>query len=123
MGDVMTEIGIPILCTILGIVLSFLAFQRNNKKDIQSDTKEFVEVRTQLDYISRGIDDIKFNDRIRDEQLKNLNERLIIVESETKILFKRFERLDDSYRIRDELERGAIYEHSRKHNDRKEDHD
>ena len=119
----MTEIGIPILCTILGIVLSFITFQRNNKKDIQSDTKEFVEVRTQLDYISRGRDDIKFNDRIRDDQLKNLNERLIIVESETKILFKRFERLDDSYKIRDEMERGAMYEHSRKHNDRKEDHD
>ena len=119
----MTEIGIPILCTILGFVISFLTFQRNNKKDIQSDTKEFVEVRTQLDYISRGIDDIKFNDRIRDDQLKNLNERLIIVESETKILFKRFERLDDSYKKRDELERGAMYEHSRKNNDRKEDHD
>lgn len=119
----MNEIGIPILCTVLGIVISFLTFQRNNKKDIQSDTKEFVEVRTQLDYISRGIDDIKFNDRIRDEQLKNLNERLIIVESETKILFKRFERLDESYRVRDELERGAMHEHSRKYNDRKENHD
>lgn len=119
----MNEIGIPILCTVLGIVISFLTFQRNNKKDIQSDTKEFVEVRTQLDYISRGIDDIKFNDRIRDDQLKNLNERLIIVESETKILFKRFERLDETYRVRDELERGAMHEHSRKCNDRKENHD
>ena len=44
-------------------------------------------------------------------------------ENETKILFKRFERLDDSYRIRDELERGEMYEHSRKHHDRKEDND
>ena len=119
----MTEIGIPLLCTILGFVISFLTFQRNSKKDIQNDTKDFIEVKTQLEYISRGIDDIKFNDRIRDEQLKSLNERLIIVENETKILFKRFERLDDAYRIRDELERGAMYEHSRKHNDRKEDHD
>ena len=119
----MSEIGIPLLCAILGFVISFLTFQRNNKKDIQNDTKDFIEVKTQLEYISRGIDDIKFNDRIRDEQLKSLNERLIIVENETKILFKRFERLDESYRIRDELERNKMYEYSRKHDDRKEDHD
>lgn len=119
----MSEIGIPILCTILGIIISFLTFQKNTKKDIQNETKDFIEVKTQLEYISRGIDDIKFNDRIRDDQLKTLNERLIIVESETKILFKRFERLDETYRIRDELERGKRNEHSRKHNDREEDYD
>ena len=119
----MTEIGISLLCAIFGFVISFLTFQHNTKKDIQKDTKDFIEVKTQLEYISRGIDDIKFNDRIRDDQLKSLNERLIIVENETKMLFKRFERLDDSYRIRDEFERGAMYEHSRKHHDRKEDND
>lgn len=107
----MDNISIGLLCTILGIVISFLTFQRNSKKEIQTDTREFVEVKTQLGYISRGVDDIKFNDRIRDEQLKSLNERLIIVENETKVLFRRFERLDEQYHIRDELERSERNEH------------
>lgn len=107
----MDNISIGLLCTILGIVISFLTFQRNSKKEIQTDTREFVEVKSQLGYISRGVDDIKFNDRIRDEQLKSLNERLIIVENETKILFRRFERLDQQYHIRDELERSEHNEH------------
>lgn len=91
----MDNISIGLLCTIIGIIISFLTFQRNRKKEIEADTKEFIELKSHLDYISRGIDDIKFNDRIRDDQLKSLNERLIIVENETKILFRNFERLDD----------------------------
>ena len=107
----MENISIGLLCTLIGIIISFLTFQRNNKKEIEADTKEFVELKSHLGYISRGVDDIKFNDRIRDEQLKSLNERLIIVENETKILFRRFERLDEQYHIRDELDRADKRDH------------
>lgn len=102
----MENITIPLICTLLGAVISFLTFYKNNKKDIQSDVRDQVEMRSRLDHISKGIDDIKFNDRIRDDQLKKINERLIIAEEEIKVLFRRFERLDDRYGIRDSLERG-----------------
>ena len=100
----METISIALICTVFGIIISFLTFQRNNKKDIEERAKSEAEKKTQLDYIQRGIDDIKFNDRLRDEQLKTMNERLIIVENETKVLFRRFERLDERYHIRDGLE-------------------
>lgn len=100
----METISIALICTVFGIIISFLTFQRNNKKDIEEKARSEAEKKTQLDYIQRGIDDIKFNDRLRDEQLKTMNERLIIVENETKVLFRRFERLDERYHIRDELE-------------------
>lgn len=100
----MENISVALICTLLGAVISFLTFQRNSKKDIQLETKEQIELKTKLDYISKGVDDIKFNDRIRDEQLKKIDERLIIAEEEIKILFRRFERLDEIYRVRDEVE-------------------
>lgn len=100
----MENITIPLLCTLVGAVISFLTFYKNNKKDIKGDVQEQVELRSKLDYISKGVDDIKFNDRIRDEQLKKINERLIIAEEEIKVLFRRFERLDDYYRVRDNME-------------------
>ena len=100
----MENISVALICTLLGAVISFLTFQRNNKKDIQLEAKEQIELKTKLDYISKGVDDIKFNDRIRDEQLKKIDERLIIAEEEIKILFRRFERLDEFYNVRDELE-------------------
>ena len=101
----LNSISIALLCTILGSSISFLTFQRNGRKDIEERAKKDAERSSQLDYISRGIDDIKFNDRLRDEQLKTMNERLIIVENENKILFRRFEKLDEHYKIRDELDR------------------
>ena len=100
----MENTSVALICTLLGAVISFLTFQRNSKKDIQLETKEQIELKTKLDYISKGVDDIKFNDRIRDEQLKKIDERLIIAEEEIKILFRRFERLDEFYNVRDELE-------------------
>ena len=100
----MDNISVALICTLLGAVISFLTFQRNSKKDIQLEAKEQIELKTKLDYISKGVDDIKFNDRIRDEQLKKIDERLIIAEEEIKILFRRFERLDGFYNVRDELE-------------------
>jgi len=100
----MENISIALLCTILGFSVSFLTYQRNGKKDIEEKAKKDAERKTQLDYIQKGIDDIRFNDRVRDEQLKTMNERLIIVENETKVLFQRFKRLDEHYHIRDELE-------------------
>ena len=100
----MENISVALICTLLGAVISFLTFQRNSKKDIQLEAKEQIGLKTKLDYISKGVDDIKFNDRIRDEQLKKIDERLIIAEEEIKILFRRFERLDEFYNVRDELE-------------------
>ena len=76
----MEFISIGAICTITGVVISFLTFQRNSRKEIQTSTREQVELKTKLDYISKGVDDIKFNDRIRDEQLKKIAERLIIAE-------------------------------------------
>lgn len=114
----METISIGLICTLLGAAISFLTFQRNSKKDIQSEVKEQVELKTKLDYISKGVDDIKFNDRIRDEQLKKINDRLIIAEEEIKILFSRFERLDEFYHIRNELEGVNNHESIHKQNNK-----
>lgn len=84
----MQDISIALLCTILGVCVSLLTYRMNSKKDIRNDTREQVELKTKLDYISKGIDDIKLNDRVRDEELKKLNERMIIAESNIKLLLK-----------------------------------
>ena len=100
----METIGVGILCTVASLAIAFVSFQRNGNKDIEARAQRDAERKAQLDYIQKGIDDIRFNDRVRDEQLKSMNERLLIVEQETKVLFKRFERLDEHYHVRDELE-------------------
>lgn len=78
----MENISIAVLCSTLSVLISYLTFNKNGKKDAQKQTEEQVELRSKLEYISRGIDDIKLDNRVRDEQIKTINERIIILENE-----------------------------------------
>ena len=82
MGVYMENISIAVLCSTLSVLISYLTFNKNGKKDAQKQTEEQVELRSKLEYISRGIDDIKLDNRVRDEQIKNINERIIVLENE-----------------------------------------
>lgn len=90
----MEGISIALLCTILGFIISFLTFQRNNKKDIENDTQERAEIKAKLGYISRGIDDIKLDNKARDKEMTEFRERLIIHEEKINNLEKRVERIE-----------------------------
>ena len=90
----METISIALICTILSVVISYLTFRKNNKKEIESETTERIEMKIKLDYISKGIDDIKLNDKVRDDNLKKMDQRLIIVEEEIKTIFKRINSKD-----------------------------
>ena len=85
----METISIALMWTILSVVISYLTFRKNNKKEIESETAERIEMKIKLDYISKGIDDIKLNDKVRDDNLKKMDQRLIMVEGEVKAMFKR----------------------------------
>lgn len=90
----METISIALICTILSVIISYLTFRKNNKKEIESETTERIEMKIKLDYISKGIDDIKLNDKVRDDNLKKMEQRLIIVEEEIKTIFKRINSKD-----------------------------
>ena len=90
----METISIALMCTILSVVISYLTFRKNNKKEIESETAERIEMKIKLDYISNGIDDIKLNDKVRDDNLKKMDQRLIIVEEEIKTIFKKINSKD-----------------------------
>lgn len=90
----MENISIALACTLLGAVLSFLTFQRNKGRDIRADTKEEAETRTKLDYISKGVDDIKIDFKVQQREFSELKERVIKNEESTKSAHKRIDGLE-----------------------------
>lgn len=90
----MEYISIGVLCSTISVLISYLTFNKNSKRDVQADTKERVEIKVQLEYISRGIDDVKMGNKMRDEQIKGLNDRVISMESEMRNLTSRVDKLD-----------------------------
>lgn len=91
----METISIALACTVLGAVISFLTFQRNKGHDIRADTREEADTRAKLDYISRGVDDIKLDNKQRDREMLKMNERLIRVEESVKSAHKRIDGIEE----------------------------
>lgn len=91
----METISIALACTIVGAVISYATFQRNRGHDIRADTREEADTKAKLDYISRGVDDIKLDNKQRDREILKMNERLIRVEESVKSAHKRIDGIEE----------------------------
>ncbi|MDU3535750.1 MAG: hypothetical protein E7F55_11905, partial [Clostridium perfringens] len=91
------------LCsTLIGAGLGILGFTRTKKRDTREDTREAqVEatkqtlVETKLDYISKGIDDIRLDIKVQDRKIQDVIERVIRVEESTKSAHKRIDSIEE----------------------------
>lgn len=94
----METVSIALACTVLGAIISYMTFQGNKTKDIRADTKEEVEgittVAQEIKYVSRGVDEIKYDLRDINKNMSDINERLIRVEESTKSAHKRLDNLE-----------------------------
>lgn len=87
----METISIALVCTVIGAVISYATFQRNKGNDIRADTREEAETKAKLDYISKGVDDIKIDFRVQQRDIQELKERVIKNEASIKSAHKRID--------------------------------
>lgn len=80
--------------TLAGFVFSYLAFQRNREKDIKSDAEEDGVIKTKLDSIGKGVDDIRIDLKANEKQMSQMNEQIIRVDESTKSAHKRIDNLE-----------------------------
>lgn len=88
------EFIIGIVGTLLGFLFSYLAFQRNRDKDIKSEAKEDGVIKTKLDSIGKGVDDIRIDLKANEKQINRMNEQIIRVDESTKSAHKRIDKLE-----------------------------
>ncbi len=80
--------------TLMGFLFSYLTFQRNRDKDIKSDAKEDGVIKTKLDAIGKGVDDIRIDLKANEKQMSRMNEQIIRVDESTKSAHKRIDKLE-----------------------------
>ncbi len=80
--------------TLAGFVFSYLAFQRSREKDIKSDAEEDGVIKTKLDSIGKGVDDIRIDLKANEKQMSQMNEQIIRVDESTKSAHKRIDNLE-----------------------------
>ncbi|CEQ19651.1 hypothetical protein [Paraclostridium sordellii] len=88
------NIEITLLCTIAGAMLGYMSYKKKNEKDIEDDASQKTVVATKLDYISKGVDDIRLDIKAQDTKISNVIERLIKVEESTKSAHHRIDTIE-----------------------------
>jgi septal ring factor EnvC (AmiA/AmiB activator) len=86
------EIGI--LVGVLGLIVSFQAYQLNKTKAVKTATQESAELKTELGYIRKGVDDIRIDLKANERQMIALGERITRVEESSKQAHKRIDNLE-----------------------------
>jgi len=86
------EIGIVV--AVLGLVISYQAYQLNKTKDVKTDTQESAELKAELGYIRKGVDDIRIDLKANERQMIALGERVTRVEESAKQAHKRIDSLE-----------------------------
>lgn len=93
------ELGL--LLTILSVVVAILGYQLNKQnqktnqlKEAKSESHQDARLQTQLDYISRGVDDIRIDLKANEKQIVQLGERVTRVEESSKQAHKRIDKME-----------------------------
>lgn len=86
------EIGV--LIAIGGFVVGYLGYQLNKQKEVKSDSQHDAKIQAQLDYIGKGVDDIRIDLKANERQLGNHNERIIRLEESQKTVNNRLNRIE-----------------------------
>lgn len=78
------NIEVTFMCTVIGAIIGYMTYQKKTAHDIEDDASQKTVVATKLDYISKGVDDIRLDIKAQDTKINTLVERLIKVEESTK---------------------------------------
>lgn len=76
------EVGV--LIAIGGLLVSYFGYQLNRTKEVKTDSRQDAKIQAQLDYIGKGVDDIRIELRANQKDIGALNERVTRVEESAK---------------------------------------
>ncbi|MFJ8529626.1 hypothetical protein [Bacillus sp. NPDC094106] len=88
------SIEVGVLIAALSLAISYLGYSLNKTKTIRTDGQQSAEVKSELGYIRKGVDDIRIDLKASEKQMITLGERITRVEESTKQAHKRLDNLE-----------------------------
>lgn len=86
---------ITVVAAISGIALGWMGRARTISQDVERRASADALQRADVEYIKRGVDDIRLEQKAQGKRIDELAERVTRVEESTKQAHKRLDRLDD----------------------------
>ena len=91
----METISIGVICTLIGLIISYAVFSRNKAKDDKGEGQQIGQVNSDVGYITSGIDDIKTEQREQRKINTELFSRMTAVEASAKQAHKRLDHIEE----------------------------
>lgn len=83
------ELGL--LIAALSLAVSYFGYSLNRTKAVKSDGQENAEMKAELGYIRKGVDDIRIDQKASEKQMILFGERITRVEESSKQAHKRID--------------------------------
>lgn len=85
---------VTVVAAVSGILLGWTARAREIKKDVEQEASTDTALKMDVDYIKKGVDDIRVDMRVYGQRVDSLSERVTRVEESSKQAHKRIDRLE-----------------------------
>ncbi|MBS9803044.1 hypothetical protein J4052_08705 [Bacillus toyonensis] len=87
-------IEIGVIIAIASALIGYFSYSLNRSKEIKSDGQQGAEMKAKLEYISKGVDDIRIDQKASERQMVSFGERITRVEESAKQAHKRLDNLE-----------------------------
>lgn len=87
-------IELGLLIAALSLAFSYLGYSLNRTKAVKSDGQENAEMKAELGYIRKGVDDIRIDQKASEKQMISFGERITRVEESAKQAHKRLDNIE-----------------------------
>ncbi|MCC2361662.1 hypothetical protein LKM19_12925 [Bacillus cereus] len=88
------SIEIGVLIAVASALIGYFSYSLNRSKEIKSDGQQGAEMKAKLEYISKGVDDIRIDQKASERQMVSFGERITRVEESSKQAHKRLDNLE-----------------------------
>jgi len=89
---------VTVICSVVGALLAVSNLYRASRKEATmeatTDAKSSTRLETKLDYVSKGVDDIRLDNKDQGRRLNDISERIASVEEVAKSAHKRIDELE-----------------------------
>lgn len=87
-------IEIGVVLTMLSLALGYLGYSLNKTKVVKADIQQSADIKAELGYISKGVNDIRYDLRTKETQMNLIGERVTRVEESAKQAHRRLDSLE-----------------------------
>jgi uncharacterized membrane protein len=85
---------IGIVAALSGVALGWTARAKEGKREVKAEAEIETTLKTDMEYLKRGVDDIRFEQRSQGQRIDTVCERLTRVEESSKQAHKRLDMME-----------------------------